>query len=90
MNETVSKFCQSCAMPLADPNLQGSNADGSKSEEYCLYCYKEGRFTADVTMEEMIEICVPHTSNNNPWPDEATARKAMQEFFPKLKRWQIG
>jgi hypothetical protein len=88
MNEQNASICQSCAMPITDPDLQGSNADGSKSSEYCIYCYKEGKFTADLTMEGMIEFCVPLTSNNNPWPDAASARKAMQEIFPKLKRWQ--
>lgn len=27
------KFCQSCGMPLT-PEILGTNADGSKSEEY--------------------------------------------------------
>lgn len=33
-------FCQSCGMPLNSENL-GTNADGSKNEDYCMYCYKE-------------------------------------------------
>lgn len=28
-------------MPLT-PEILGTNADGSKSEEYCVYCYKDG------------------------------------------------
>ena len=40
------KFCQSCGMPLTDEVL-GTNADGSKNEEYCIYCYKDGAFTGD-------------------------------------------
>jgi putative hemolysin len=88
MNKQNLPICQSCAMPMADPDLQGTNADGSKNSEYCTYCYKEGKFTADITMEGMIDFCVPLTSNNNPWPDAATARQAMRELFPKLKRWQ--
>lgn len=88
MSEQSLKICQSCAMPIEDLNLQGTNDDGSKNNEYCLYCCKNGKFINDVSMEEMIEICVPHTSKNNPWPDEETARNAMKEFFPKLKRWQ--
>ena len=35
------KFCQSCGMPLTEEVL-GTNADGSKNEEYCMYCYREG------------------------------------------------
>lgn len=29
-------------------------ADQTQNQEYCCYCYKEGAFTADVTMDEMI------------------------------------
>ena len=39
MKET--KFCQSCAMPLAD-DILGTNADGSTNPDYCKYCYKDG------------------------------------------------
>lgn len=48
------KFCQSCGMPLSDEIL-GTNADGSKNEDYCIYCLKDGAFTGDFTMEEMAE-----------------------------------
>ena len=41
--EKEMKFCQSCGMPLTDDVL-GTNADGSKNEEYCMYCYKDGKF----------------------------------------------
>ena len=39
--EENMKFCQSCGMPLTD-QLLGTNADGSKNEDYCIYCYKDG------------------------------------------------
>ena len=50
------KFCQSCGMPLTDEVL-GTNADGTKNEDYCMYCYKDGKFLQDCTMDEMIEHC---------------------------------
>ena len=50
------KFCQSCAMPMTE-ELFGTNADGSKNEDYCMYCFKDGEFTSDMTMEEMIAFC---------------------------------
>ncbi len=86
--ENEMKFCQSCAMPMGSIDLYGTNADGSKNEDYCQYCYEGGAFTKDETMEEMIETCVPFVSKGDPWPDEATARKAMMEMFPQLKRWK--
>ena len=45
--EINQKFCQSCAMPMDQPALHGTNADGTLSEDYCCYCYKDGKFTAD-------------------------------------------
>ena len=88
MDNTQMKFCQSCAMPLESQELQGTNADGSKNDDYCHYCFINGNFAKEETMEEMIESCVPFVSNGNPWPDEETARKSMLELFPQLKRWK--
>jgi hypothetical protein len=75
-------------MPMENLDLLGTNADGSTNEDYCHYCYKDGAFTTNETMEEMIETCLPFVSKGDPWPDEETARKAMQQVFPKLKRWK--
>ena len=47
------QFCQSCGMPMDTPELFGTNADGSKNEDYCTYCFKDGKFTQDVTMEKI-------------------------------------
>lgn len=81
----MEKFCQSCGMPLSEEVL-GKNLDGSKSEDYCCYCYKDGEFTSDVTMEEMIEVCVPFEVEAG--MKEEDARKRMKEYFPTLKRWE--
>jgi hypothetical protein len=88
MGNSEMKFCQSCAMPLENADLHGTNADGSRSEDYCHYCYKDGAFIKDETMDGMIETCIPFVSGGKPWPDEETARKAMKEIFPQLKRWK--
>ena len=83
------KYCQSCSMPLgADDGAYGTNADGSKNEDYCAYCFKDGAFTSDCTMDEMIELCVPHMATANSGMSEDEARAMMKEFFPTLKRWQ--
>ncbi len=82
------RYCQSCAMPMAgNENLYGTNADGSKNEDYCIYCFKDGAFTANISMDEMIEVCVPHMVKANANMTEDQARSIMKEYFPKLKRW---
>ena len=53
-------MCQSCGMPLKkDPQGGGTNADGSKSEKYCSYCYQGGAFVGgdEMTVEEFQEFC---------------------------------
>ena len=37
------KKCQACGMPLTKDEDKGTNADGSKNEDYCIYCFKDGQ-----------------------------------------------
>ena len=83
--EMEMEFCQSCAMPMTE-ELYGKNADDSKNKDYCSYCYDKGEFTSDITMEEMIDFCVPKMVEHSEFNEEQ-ARKMMEEMFPKLKRW---
>lgn len=84
-----NKFCQSCGMPMGETNeLYGNNSDGTKSQDYCSYCYTNGQFSYDCTMQEMINICTPHMLKNNPTMTEEQAKSMMGQFFPTLKRWQ--
>ncbi len=61
----MKKICQSCGMPMADDSLLGTNADGTINGNYCKYCYKDGKFIDDVTMEEYIEMCSQFGSQAN-------------------------
>lgn len=85
------KFCQSCGMPLNDEVL-GTNVDGSKNEDYCMFCYKDGKFTNDCTMDEMIEFCaqyVDEVNKNMPKPmSKDEYKQIMRQYFPTLKRWK--
>ena len=83
------KYCQCCAMSMGEgKELYGTNSDGSVNEDYCKYCFEKGEFTFKGTMEEMIEICVPHVVEANKDMNDDSARKMMMEFFPTLKRWK--
>ena len=39
----------------------GTNADHSCSDEYCYYCLKDGNYTVDISMNEMVVIWVKYT-----------------------------
>lgn len=85
------KFCQSCGMPLDSEQLLGTNNDNSKNNDYCIYCYKDGVFTINCTMEEMIDISLKHMKElfkDNPTFNDQEALNNMRSFFPKLKRWK--
>ena len=42
----MTKHCQSCDMPQSkDPEGGGTEANGTRSDEFCSYCYKDGAFT---------------------------------------------
>ncbi|GAX90827.1 zinc ribbon domain-containing protein [Effusibacillus lacus] len=82
----VETICQSCSMPLNGEEVLGTEKDGSKTKEYCMYCYEGGEFKQpDLTMEGMIEICVPHMKAEG--MSEEQARAILNEHLPKLKRW---
>jgi len=74
-------------MPLEKAEDFGTNADGSRNEDYCQYCYKNGKFEGDFTMDGMIEVCVPFSVEAGVYKDADEARAAMQGYFPTLKRW---
>lgn len=87
----MEKYCQSCGMPLENDEVIGTNGDSSKNEDYCIYCYDGGAFTANVTMDEMIKISLNHMKElfkDDPKFNEQDAILNMQSFFPKLKRWR--
>ena len=85
------RYCQSCAMPMgATDELYGTEQDGTKSADYCKYCYENGAFTFHGTMQEMIELCMPPMVESNPGMTEAQAREIMTGFLPTLKRWQTA
>ncbi|MDE7289174.1 MAG: helix-turn-helix domain-containing protein [Oscillospiraceae bacterium] len=85
------KICQSCGMKM-QPEVYGKNADGSPNSEYCKYCWVDGHFSKDETMEEMIESNLQFLDERNKedgtnlTPDEARAE--MMKYFPNLKRWR--
>ncbi|MDD1502855.1 zinc ribbon domain-containing protein [Lysinibacillus sp. CNPSo 3705] len=83
----MQSYCQSCGMPLMDEALLGTEKEGQKSQDYCTYCYEVGEFKQpNLTVGEMIEICVPHLKEDGMAEEEA--RQMLTSFLPGLKRWR--
>ena len=75
-------------MPLDKPEAFGTEADGSKSEKYCTYCYQNGAFTQpDATLDEMIEISARGWSDQDPNTSYEQAKAQLSQMLPYLERW---
>jgi uncharacterized HAD superfamily protein len=87
----ANHICQSCGMEMKSAADHGTNADGTLSNDYCHYCYQNGAFTREVTMDQMLETNLQYLDHwnaetgNNFTPDEA--RPMLREFLSTLKRW---
>lgn len=73
-------------MPLAkDPKRGGTEADGSRTIEYCSHCYEMGEFTQpNVTADEMV-VFVQQKLRNMRVPGFLARR--LTQGIPKLRRW---
>jgi hypothetical protein len=79
-------FCQSCSMPLDNPELSGTEKDGSPSYEYCKYCYQNGEFThPGITLDEMKERMTKMLDKEK-LPEDVL--EAAISRLPHLKRWR--
>jgi len=89
MNEIPQgPFCQSCGMPMSESEHFGTEKDGSKSEEYCSYCYQNGSFLNEsITLEEMIDFSAQKIDEAGIMP-YAEAKAMTGQFLPELKRWR--
>jgi hypothetical protein len=81
--------CQSCGMPISkDPLGGGTNADGTRTAEYCSRCYERGAFTQpDITAAEM-QTLVEGKLRSMHFPGFLARRFAKE--VPTLRRWRSG
>ncbi len=80
-------MCQSCGMPLKkDPQNGGTNLDGTKSTEYCSYCYKNGNFVDNETdVKKYQSKVLDIMASQGFWKPMAWL---MTRGIPNLKRWK--
>ena len=84
------KYCQSCGMAMPDPEKFGTNADGSKYDEYCCFCWENGEFAdwcRDMTLDQMIENNIRFVLEGGKVKTEDAAHSLLKESMPKLRRW---
>ena len=78
-------FCQGCTMPIDNVEERGTEKDGSKSNQYCKYCYLGGAFTnPGMTLEQMKKVVLTQMHKMN------LADNIIQQSLnslPHLKSW---
>jgi hypothetical protein len=73
-------------MPLSNPELLGTEKDGSPKKYFCKYCYENGQFTnPHITLEEM-KTRVRDQMKKMKIDDETIAIAV--DSLPNLKRWR--
>jgi len=79
-------ICQCCGMPLDDSSIS-KEPDGTFNEEFCKWCYADGKFVY-TSLAELTDFLVAHMSNES-WSAEQ-ARAYFEEQLPKLNYWKKG
>jgi hypothetical protein len=80
------EFCQSCSMPLTDPELLGTESDGSPATEYCKYCYSQGQLiNPGMSMEDMKSLIIEKMEKQH-IPEDIIEAAVLR--LPLLKRWK--
>lgn len=72
-------------MPLDDDGQISREPDGDLNEDYCKWCYTDGKFVYK-SIEELTDFLVEHMSNENFPPEQA--RKFFESQLPQLGHWR--
>ena len=80
-------ICQCCTYPLHNINELGTNEDGTLSLDYCIYCYKDGKWVdPNYTVQDVVEYTIPFMTSPSMTAEQA--REYLEKLVPTLKRWK--
>lgn len=78
-------ICQCCGMPLEEDALLSREPDGSLNEDYCKWCYAEGKFVYQ-SLDELTAFLTEHMASDA-WPREQV-RAYLETMLPQLEHWK--
>lgn len=78
--------CQCCGMPLSEDSVISREPDGSYNEDYCKWCYMDGKFVYQ-SKESLLDFLVGHTPNPDHLADEER-RLQFESYLSQLKHWK--
>ena len=67
----------------------GTNLDGSKSDTFCYYCLKDGKYTVDVSMHEMIDIWLKYVNKYNMYAHTVYSPEELKMILEKPSNYLI-
>lgn len=79
-------ICQCCGMPLNEDGLISREPDGSYNEDYCRWCYTDGKF-AYPSKEALLDYLIKNMPNPDN-ADEETRRIQFNSYLSQLKHWK--
>ena len=79
-------FCQCCGMPLSEDGQISREPDGSFNEDYCTWCYTEGKFTYS-SKDALLDFLVDHMPNPEGLPD-GERRRLYNNHLSQLNHWK--
>jgi transcriptional regulator with XRE-family HTH domain len=79
-------ICQCCGMPLSEDDMISREPSGEFNEDYCKWCYAEGKFVYG-TKDELLDFLLSHSPNPDDLPDDK--RRGQYDFYlSQLKHWK--
>jgi len=79
-------ICQCCGMPLSEDGMISREPDGSFNEDYCTWCYTDGRFAYE-SKASLLDFLIAHMPNPENTP-EAERRAQYDGYLSQLKHWK--
>jgi hypothetical protein len=79
--------CQSCGAILRSDSDCGTNTDRTLNHEYCHYCFLDGTYQDDCSLDTMLSIAEQVIGDVERLPAGEAAARA-RRIVPQLARWQ--
>lgn len=78
--------CQCCGMPLDEDVMISREPDGNFNEDYCKWCYADGRFVYESKVG-LIDFLIGHMPNPDHTPEQER-REVYDRYLSQLKHWK--
>lgn len=78
--------CQCCGMPLQEDDIISREPDGSFNEDYCKWCYMDGKFVYS-DKSTLVDFLVAHFPNSGQISEDEM-RRMIDSQLSQLKHWR--